>query len=79
MPVSRETKINAINGALGVALAGRKHVFGYYMLSSSDVMKIVSIIIKVLATLGTPECSQCTSELLGDIFGGHGSTSEPGK
>jgi hypothetical protein len=37
------------------------------MLSGNDVMKIITIVLKVLTTLSTPECGSCTSELINDI------------
>ncbi len=64
-----ETKKRVISGAINDALGGHKKVFGRYLLSGNDVVKIVTIVLKVLGTLSTPECGQCTSELINDIVG----------
>lgn len=57
--------------AVRQALLPHRNVGGIYMLNAGDIIKIVTIVIKILGTLSTQECQTCISALVSDVQSSH--------
>lgn len=55
---------NHLTKVVNEALSQHPSIMGRYLLSPSDIAKIIIKVIRILAVLTKPECEQCINELI---------------